>query len=194
LVGTSNMVDSRVVCTLSTGRNVEDLFAGETHQSTVLDWGRGTGRAWVDFDGDGKADFCRLTGTENRKNAFAVCTLSTGKGFGISVESAPLDWGDDHARAWVDFNGDGKADYCRLIGRDADQRVSCTLSEGSQFGKTIVSDKIGWGEEGTRLWGDVNGDGKADFCRVIGKAEKALIACTLSNGDAFGKTIFDVPN
>ena len=38
-------------------------------------------------------------------------------------------------RAWVDHNGDHLADYCRRVGNGgADERISCTISNGTGFG------------------------------------------------------------
>jgi hypothetical protein len=159
--------------------------------SPVLDWGYPEGRAWPDFNGDGKADFCRLVGGENLKTSYLKCTLSDGNGFGQEVTSGVVDWGYKEGRAWVDFNGDGKADYCRVVGNPGDVRLRCTLSAGASFGAEITSDAIDWGYPETRVWLDVNGDGKADFCRVIGNKHE-FIACTLSAGTKFGPTRMDL--
>ena len=63
------------------------------------------------------------------------CTLWTPAGFGDTIASGPIDVGYAGGRAWVDHNGDGKVDYCRLVGAGGtDQRVACTTSVGTAFG------------------------------------------------------------
>jgi len=185
LVGVENHVSSFVKCTLSAGTGF-----GQEIMSGVLDWGYPEGRAWVDFDGDGKADYCRLVGVENHVSSFVKCTLSTGTGFGQEIMSGVLDWGYPEGRAWVDFNGDGKADYCRLVGVQnlVSSFVQCTLSTGTGFGQTITSGVLDWGYPEGRAWVDFNGDGKADYCRIVGGAGNYHAQCTLSTGLSFGET------
>jgi hypothetical protein len=106
----------------------------------------------VDFNGDSRADYCRRVG--QGAQSYVSCTLGTDSGFGATVQSGVLDWGYDTGRAWVDFNGDGKADYCRRVG-DANlssSHVSCTLSTGSGFGATVQSGVLDWGYDTGRAW------------------------------------------
>lgn len=160
--------------------------------------GYDNGRAWVDVNGDGLADYCRLEGNQNLVSSSIVCTLATSAGFGATISSGLVDWGYDSGREWVDFNGDGMADYCRRVGGggyfNSNDRVSCTLSTGVGFGATIMSHPVNWGEDAGRSWVDINGDGRADFCRVInfqfaGMTLPKQMACTLSTGSGFGETI-----
>jgi hypothetical protein len=138
---------------------------GATFQSDVLDWGQGTGRAWVDIDGDGRADFCRITGSAGANTL--ACTLSTGTGFGNTITSGIIDPGLTNDRKWIDVNNDGKPDYCRITGTTGAYRLACTLSTGAGFGATITSDVIDIGLDASRGWIDANRDGRADFCRVV---------------------------
>ena len=105
--------------------------------------------AWVDFDGDTQVDYCRriaASGTDGAGGRVS-CTLSTGSGFGATITSGVTDWGYESGRAWSDFNGDGRADFCRRTGYDnlAHSTVSCTLSTGSGFGATVTSGVTDWG-------------------------------------------------
>jgi murein DD-endopeptidase MepM/ murein hydrolase activator NlpD len=187
LVGTTNNTSSYLACTVSTGTGF-----GATYLSGVADWGQDTGRAWVDFNGDGRTDYCRIVGTTNFASSYAACTPSTGTGFGTTILSGVLDWGFVTGRAWVDANGDGRADYCRRVGavNNTSSYVSCTLSAGSSFGATTLSDVLDWGFETGRTWADFNGDGTADFCRLVGTINLATsyAACTLSTTTGFGAT------
>ncbi len=181
--GSDNTVGSRIRCTVSTGAGF-----GATYTSGVVDWGYEPGRAWVDFNGDGKADYCRLVGSVNLSSSYAECTVSTGTGFGTSYKSGVLDWGHESGRAWVDFNGDGKADYCRLVGFASSPALQCTVSTGTGFGATYTSGVVDWGYEAGRAWVDFNGDGKADYCRPVGFASSPAVQCTVSTGTGFGAT------
>ncbi len=158
-----------VRCTLggSTG------FAGEV-TSGAIDRGYKEGAAFVDSNGDGKTDYCRVVGSNNHTNAFVRCLLSTGTGWATDQEvtSSALDWGHGHARWWTDVNGDGLTDYCRTVGTDPNHgatTLSCRLSRGDSFGFSDVSvSNVGAGHEGSRAWCDANGDGRPEFCRVSG--------------------------
>src|SRR6201999_44281 len=97
------------------------------------DVGQAGGGAFADFNGDGKADFCRVT-------TVLACTISSGSGIAGTISSPGTDLGYAPGRAWADVNHDGKADYCRRVGNGgADARIGCTLSTGSGFGEFIVS-------------------------------------------------------
>jgi RHS repeat-associated protein len=125
--------------------------------------------AWADVSGDGIPSFCRIESGAMR------CQKWTPTGFAPEIATAiGIDLGENTGgRAWVDINGDGKADLCRVISDTPGQpngtgHIACTLSTGTGFGDTIVSGTINIGYAATRSWVDVNGDGKADFCRGIG--------------------------
>jgi hypothetical protein len=184
--GTANFTDAFASCALSTGTG----FAADIN-SASLDWGFSAGRAWTDFNGDGKADYCRVSGTTNHTTAFVSCTVSTGTGFSATFQSDSLDWGAGSDRSWADVNGDKKSDFCRRIGSSADSHVACTLSTGTGFGATIVSGVLDWGQVGSRTWADANGDGNADYCRITGAANHtdAPVTCTPSTGTGFGVDI-----
>jgi hypothetical protein len=105
---------------------------GAEFTSGRIEWGAEAGTAWVDFDGDGDRDFCRPIGA-TVTTAQIFCTLWPG--LAHTVTSSPVDLGYGTQRAWVDHNGDGKADYCRRVGdAPGNMRVSCTISNGSGFG------------------------------------------------------------
>ena len=165
----------RVTCTISNGSG----FYGGAVTSDVIDPGYDAGRAWTDMNGDGRADYCRIVGSSNK---YVQCTPSTGNGFGLAVSSNALDPGYDDSRRWADVNGDGSADYCRII-NSWGYKIMCTLSGGSSFGTTF-STGMDTGYGGTSVWADVNGDGRDDFCRQTG----GNATCTLSNGTSFGGT------
>ena len=176
--GTGNFY---LICTLSEG-----IRFGKTISSGKIDPGFATDRVWADVNGDGRADYCRRTGGTNLVNSRIACTVSAGTAFGTTFESGTVDWGYNEGRAWADFDGDGRSDYCRVVGMPDNMRVQCTVSTGSGFGATYTSDRINWGDSLGRAWTDFNGDGRADYCRVVGSAASKRIGCLLSSGDRFG--------
>ncbi len=172
-------------CTRSLGTHFGDDFL-----SGAADPGYPQGRAWVDFNGDGKVDYCRVTGVANDQHV--QCTLSTGGGFGSVVSSPALDWGYEWSRSWTDVNGDGRTDYCRVVGGGPSPFfMACTLSHGSSFGTTWTSGAIDVGYAQGRAWADVNADGRADYCRVVGtpQAGTTSVRCTLLTPAGFGGDI-----
>jgi len=156
--------------------------------SGAIDAGYPTGRAWTDFNGDGLGDYCRRVGNTDNIDSFVRCTLATPTGFGADVTSGVVEWGMDTGRSWVDFNADGKSDYCRVFGSSAGkEKVSCLLSTGSGFGADIISGELDASKDAGRAWVDANGDGKADYCRVV--AASGTVRCLLSTGAGFGADI-----
>jgi hypothetical protein len=185
VVGTPPSVSQRIAVSFSTGRNFEAQGTGPTIVSDPLDVGYAETRAWADFDGDGKADFVRLVGAGN--SYFLRVTFSGGRSFGPEVTSGLIDPGYKEGRAWVDWNGDGKADYARIVGVPGHYKIKITFSNGRSFGQEIMSEDLDPGYPDSRIWQDVNGDNKDDFVRVVGN-NREFIAVTLSTGSGFGKT------
>ena len=169
-----------VSCTLSTGTGF-----GTTFTSGALDAGYDDGRAWADFNADGRADFCRVIGGPNYADSKALCTVSTGTAFGTTPTSPTLDRGKEAGRAWADFNADGRADYCRVLTAG---KAQCTLSTGSGFGFSPLSDVLDTGYESGRAWADFSGDGRADYCRRVGDSWNSRVECTLASANSFGLT------
>lgn len=85
-----------------------------------FDWGHTFGRSWVDFDGDGVLDYCRLLATDTQGNAGKLaCTLFTNSNnaHAATITSAgTIDAGAQASRFWLDQNKDGRADFCRFVG------------------------------------------------------------------------------
>jgi hypothetical protein len=139
----------------------------------------------ADFNGDGTVDFCQIDSRPGYSGL--TCTLA---GSRQQVRSGNIDLGYPEGRAFVDFDGDRKQDYCRVIGTQSPNSfVTCTMSDGTAFGVTVKSSPLDWGYAETRQWRDVNGDGRADFCRTVGN-NRELFSCTLSEGRrGFGRTV-----
>jgi hypothetical protein len=192
------------VCSFFTGVSFFDRVLPAAED---FDPGSAFGRGWVDFNGDGLPDYCRVISV-NPDNPisqveFLQCSISDGTGFVAEKRSAPLDStrpvtlepsepSDERAgRMWVDFNGDGYADFCRSVGHErADQpgergevqrHPRCTLSTGSEFGLEYDFPNHEPDQVWQRRWADANGDGLLDFCYVgNGESTKRAARCTLA--------------
>jgi hypothetical protein len=125
-------------------------FGGDITSGTI-DWGYDWGRWWPDVNGDGRADFCRAAGDQSSQRI--ICNTSTGVGFASATMSlGPGDWGYQWGRGWADANGDGRADYCRVVGDSNNKHVLCSLSTGTGFSGGTMSPFIDWGYDWGRMW------------------------------------------
>ena len=153
-------------------------------------------RFMADVNADGKADYCRFRGDRNVPDLW--CLLSDGRKFGTTEvkTSVSLDKGYDHLpRFMVDVDGDGQADFCRFVGARETPVLSCLLSEKTKFGTTEVkSGSIDLGYDHLpRFMVDVDGDGRADYCRFVGARETPMLSCLLSEKTKFGTKQVDSP-
>jgi hypothetical protein len=170
----------KLACTLGVGDNFGDEVRGKTVCSSIVDIGGQFSRAWTDFDGDNRMDFCAV-GVRR-----IWCYLAAGNKFSKKIEG-------EHDIVseivfpngkWADFNGDGKADFCsRQKMTPPLSELTCILSETSKFGRTVryvMPYDLGEAAD----WVDINVDGKVDYCGIVGQA-KNLVACHLSTGETF---------
>ncbi|MBV7337829.1 VCBS repeat-containing protein [Chloroflexi bacterium TSY] len=150
-------------------------------------------REFADVNGDGRADYCRFIGNQNSTFRLS-CLLAGVSGFSGTFESAQqIDEGfDDRPREFADVNGDGRADYCRFIGnQNSTFRLSCLLAGVSGFSGTFESaQQIDEGfDDRPREFADVNGDGRADYCRFIGNQNSTFrLSCLLAGVSGFSGT------
>src|SRR6185503_4266447 len=183
------MVLTPALVTLSTGRTFADRAAGSTIETRLIDPGLPSGRAWVDFNRDGKADYARVVPINNEY--VVAVTLSTGANLGSqTLVSKRLDPGIDGDRVWADWDGDGYPDFIRLIGpNNLTARLAVTFGGPTGFVETKESTgRFDWGYPESRTWMDIDGNGGTDFIRVIGN-NRDIVAITLSAGRAIGRTI-----
>ncbi|HUI63020.1 MAG TPA: toxin TcdB middle/N-terminal domain-containing protein, partial [Steroidobacteraceae bacterium] len=154
-----------------------------TDIGAIPDWGHDWIGQMVDFNGDGRADYCRDVGggpnTWNMK-----CAMSTGNGLIDEWKGYIWNWGDDNNGAWVDWDGDGKTDYCRI----ANHAIWCAFSVGTAGNVTAINDMqvgapLASGDEGSagmRWWVDWNQDGRADYCRGVPRLGGNHLYCAMS--------------
>ena len=166
--------------------------------------GTTTYQATPDFNGDRTADSCAVSDSDRAASCVVKTQTISGTGTSPNVTyRTSLDPGWKAGRAWVDHNGDGKADYCRVVDYT---RLACTVSIapetpvsstfggfGEGFGETFHSQNLDAGWDDTRTWQDANGDGKVDYCRITGNFLVGYQAqCTISNGQGFGGTVISI--
>ncbi|MDO6708658.1 VCBS repeat-containing protein [Photobacterium sp. 1_MG-2023] len=162
-----------------------DLFNGDRIYATkdlhVDDWGYDDRRWWTDINGDGASDYCRAVGDKSGANSRLRCSLgSVGKVNDLKTgfEVSGLDWGYSDKRWWVDFNKDGKQDYCRAVGSKP-YTMLCTSMNGSNTGSNysfVISD---WGYTSKNWIVDINSDGNVEYCGHVGETSglNSSIAC-----------------
>jgi len=143
----------------------------------------------ADVDGEGRADFCRFVG--NAPGIFLSCALATATGFGnYDRNSQPgIDLGYDNPRFMADVDGDGRADFCRVVGNGPARFVSCLLATATGLGPQEFAGQPGMDlgyDNMPRFMADVDGDGRADYCRFVGNAPAIFLSCALSQPTGFG--------
>ncbi|KAI0224907.1 hypothetical protein LSAT2_024122 [Lamellibrachia satsuma] len=84
-------------------------------------------------------------------------------------------------RGWVDIQGQGAAnDYCRIIagGNRRKQFLACTLA-GSTDDAALYVSKRGFdtGHRNSWFMRDMDGDGRDDYCRCVGRGVRSKIYC-----------------
>lgn len=171
----------RVSCRVS---DANGLFQNEVTSGTI-DHGKDEGLGWADVNLDGYLDFCRVTHSDGGNGRFA-CLLTDGTGGFSAKEIAStfdgpgfgFDVGYGEGRTWADFNGDKRADFCRVVESNSGStsRIECAVSGTERIGPSFRSLYLDPGETAGRAFLDVNGDGRADFCRVAG----GRAVCTLA--------------
>jgi RHS repeat-associated protein len=194
--GLQSMGFGRVRCLFSRGTS----FNPNEVQSVRTNLGQRSGWGWADVDGNGYPDFCRVLMTPvepppqpdpNDPDIVGEprglgCLLFDGQRFSGQLESSRTDLrpGEALGRAWVDVNGDGLAEYCRIVNR----HLRCTVSTGRDLNEgPSFSSSTGRLLEG-RFWLDFNGDGLADYCFVDPGSRRAF--CRASTGTGFGALSF----
>src|SRR5262249_34878603 len=115
--------NNEILCALSTGTGIDDRVIGPPLPAG--EEGRPGERWFVDWNGDGRGDFCRATVDSASQLPVIKCALSTGTGYtdGIVAVLTDSTGGSNFAdalgvpatRAMVDWNGDGRTDFCRIL-------------------------------------------------------------------------------
>ena len=153
----------------------------------MSDPGFGWSRSWIDVNNDGKDDYCVFTG-DTAQNV--DCYLSNGTTFGPLHRYSLGSGVDPSGFRWVEVNGDGQIDFCRLAVpyRSATETITCWM--GPDFSTSIVAATPVTSTVGTAgmFVVDVNGDGRSDVCYISGDSSlhpTYNLQCMLYNGAGF---------
>jgi len=153
-----------------------------------FDWGYSDMRAFADVNGDGKDDYCRVVNNVNDKRF--SCTLSTDTGVNGQTfrTSSTIDFGYSHLpRLMADVNGDGKDDFCRAVGgiNGGGPRMMCSLmGEEGLTKQALYTSSFDFGySSDIQQFADVDGNGKDDYCRIVGNPGDLKMLCSLSTDD-----------
>lgn len=148
-------------------------------------------RQFVDFNGDGYLDWCRVVSDDGYRGR---CTLGTGTGWGEEITSQKVFIGGE-VSIWTDINDDGRVDWCRNYA----DRIRCLLSGGKYFshevvsgpaqikGEVFIEDNVSYGSvsDGETTFTDVDGDGLMEFCQFSGGTSPAGIDCYFTENQEF---------
>ncbi len=173
--------------------NLNRLYGGRT---AIRDWGLDYyPKAIIDVNGDKFKDYCRFVELIPGKIRIS-CKLGSAQGFRNDKEYHyssidGIEPGDPSLpQYFADVNGDGRADYCRFIGKKPNHYLACNLAEKTSFSKdqfgfrSINNIGVGYAHL-PRLMADVNGDGRADYCRFVGVDPKVFLSCNLARAYGF---------
>jgi hypothetical protein len=105
---------------------------------TALDGGRGYNGSqhWIDYNLDGRLDYCRTVGNGPYEIWCQTLAASGRLGPVAVVGKAIADKGYDNGSRWVDMNGDGIPDWCRLVG-STPAIEQCLLSDKIRLSSMI---------------------------------------------------------
>ncbi len=122
-------------------------------------------------------------GNPSGEGSYLACSLSIASSSTNDIVVPIADWGYADRRWFADVNGDGRADFCRAVGDSSGEGsyLACSLSIASSSTNDTMVPIADWGYADRRWLVDVNGDGKADFCRAVGNSsgEDSYLACSL---------------
>jgi hypothetical protein len=167
---------------------------------TILDHGRTDWPQFlVDVNGDGRPDYCRFVTRAETNAPMLSCAVRGDAGFTDAAITTPpgLDLGHaDKPRFLADVDGDGRPDFCRFVGNAPNLTLSCALQRNDGYTgpelKSAAGLDAGHGDTPSFMV-DVNGDKKADYCRIVGAANAAMLSCTLATANGFSGELNSAP-
>ncbi|UDF35487.1 UNVERIFIED_ORG: VCBS repeat-containing protein [Shinella sp. XGS7] len=190
----SNLVAAALLC----GAAMAAQASSFTLPSLNGPEGPNDGRFWVDINNDGKDDYCLLL--DPNGNSQIACYLSNGQG----LDNAPKYYGQIGATVaeglrWIDQNGDGQVDLCKVSERDGGFFVECRRGPffqpevdspvGPVHGKYIAIfglRRTGVEKRSDFVFADLNNDGITEYCALLkGSREPNRIECTLAGTGSF---------
>ena len=161
-----------IQCSFSNGSN----SFNKTYNSFI---DTGYKRFFGDLNNDGKSDFCSIVG--NKPDYKLMCAFSDGEVLS-NLKYFTLDVGYWDGQGLADMNGDGKDDYCRVVGDSPNFKLACNFSEGNAFGEIKYYNLSDAGYNSFRFYADVNGNGTDEYCTQVGDVPKWIRCYEIKNG------------
>jgi len=174
-------------CTLATGANIDQIYAGASFESEISAEGTLTAGHWAYMTKNDSTWFCRTISIGGRRGYLSCIPVLDGA-FGTEVRSREaVDLGAASGRAWVDFNADGKPDFCTLVEQRAGVgNLVCHLESDQTFAEEpIKSTQMRWQPIASMRQWISNSQGTVNFCTVAGPGNR-FVDCVASDGKAFG--------
>jgi len=127
-------------------------------------------KALVDINGDQRADFCVAAYDQ----AFIKCILASGSGASfwggtVYLETPSRSYVRETAQ-WVDFNKDGKVDFCAAFHASNGKRLECFTqwdTDTTRFAQLLDAPIQDAGWPGYSQFSDVGGRGLGNFCTQV---------------------------
>ncbi|EOW9314901.1 TPA: NAD(+)--arginine ADP-ribosyltransferase [Vibrio cholerae] len=122
-------------------------------------------REWVDLDGNGDLSYCGFTVDSDGSRKRIVCAHNNGNFTYSSINISLSDYGWPKGQRFIDANGDGLVDYCRV--QHVWTHLYCSLSlPGQYFSLDKDAGYLDAGYNNSRAWAKVIGTNKYSFCRL----------------------------
>ena len=97
------------------------------NSTSASDWGDDWSRVWTDANGDGVADYCRLSAKADE----SICSIASGAGIFAEHRWTHPRADQPEGRRWADVNGDNIADYCWSASTGQLEQVHCEITAWS---------------------------------------------------------------
>lgn len=164
------------VCNLSNGTDFETIKEGP-----YVDGGYVDTRHWGKIF-DKKGGFCRIT------SSGLVCSSLESD---LVSETVLSDSGWKNSRIWLDIDGNGLEDYCRLVYNSTHLR--CNLKNTDNTWKTVESGYVDGGYYWQRYSVKMSNKAKSDYCAVTGYNHDTLTCTNISASNSLNTYTVPLP-
>lgn len=142
----------------------QSAFATTPISQKVNDPGAREARFWMDVNNDGRDDFCYFSGEGWQTKMY--CHMASGNQISETPKVFPDIGPIDPAKVrWMDQNGDGAIDLCKMEDKDGGVVVTCRYGPNFNLDSNFPVSPIHTGVKSDHLFvADFNLDGFSDYC------------------------------